>query len=63
VKETKTKEKKLTQIAHLGDDIHLGEDVDVRHLELKHRSKGEEKDRDVFGGIGEVRGVREVDGC
>lgn len=51
-----------TEIAKARDDVHLGEDVYVRHLELKHGAEGEEDDGDIFGGIGEVGRVGEVDG-
>lgn len=47
----------LTEGSIVGDDVHLGEHVDVRHFELEHGAKGEEQDRDVFRGVGQVRRV------
>ena len=55
-------EGRLTKIAILGDEVHLAQDVDVWEFQLEHGPEREEEDRDVFGSVGNIMSVGQVDG-
>ena len=54
-------EGRLTKIAILGDEVHLAQDVDVWEFQLEHGPEREEEDRDVFGSVGNIMSVGQVD--
>lgn len=54
---------KLTQFAILLNQVHLGEDVDMRKLHMKHGGQGGAEHRDELGRVSTVMRVHEMHCC
>lgn len=59
----KAKVSKLTQFSILLNQIHLGEDIDMRKLHVKHGGQGGAKHRDELSRVSTVMRVHKMHRC